>query len=82
MGIINAANKRVKELQKDYEGKNNLYTQHTQEQSELTEKDKALIERFNNGKMTVLDQSGNTLGSINQSDLVKPISQTQQRAHR
>ncbi|MCX4263450.1 MAG: hypothetical protein OSJ37_01865 [Muribaculaceae bacterium] len=26
---------------------------------------------FNNGKMTVLDQSGNTLGSINQSDLVK-----------
>lgn len=44
---INAANKRVKELQKDYEGKNNLYTQHTQEQSELTEKDKALIEKFN-----------------------------------
>lgn len=44
---IIAANKRVKELQKDYEGKNNLYTQHTQEQSELTEKDKALIEKFN-----------------------------------
>ncbi len=44
---INAANKRVKELQKDYESKNNLYTQHTQEQSELTEKDKALIEKFN-----------------------------------
>ncbi len=44
---INAANKRVKELQKDYEGKNYLYTQHSQEQSELTEKDKALIEKFN-----------------------------------
>ena len=44
---IIVANKRLKELQKDYEGKNNLYTQHTQEQSELTEKDKALIEKFN-----------------------------------
>ena len=44
---ISAANKRVKELQKDYEGKNNLYTLHTHEQYELTEKDKALIEKFN-----------------------------------
>ena len=52
---INAANKRVKELQKDYEGKNNLYTQHTQEQSELTEKDKALIDKFND-EVAKIDQ--------------------------
>lgn len=52
---INAANKRVKELQKDYENKNKLYNQHTKEQSELTEKDKALIEKINN-EVAKIDQ--------------------------
>ena len=44
---IETANNLVKELQKSYESKNNLYTKHIKEQSELTEKDKALIGKFN-----------------------------------